>query len=96
MKEARAHVGQLKKSIHDPGHRTKREAAQLRAAQDRQNRVERALAVMPEMERTKARQTKKRDRKKAPRVSTTVKFGTRTDRAQTMADKVRSVEEKLG
>ncbi|MBZ0235509.1 MAG: IS1182 family transposase, partial [Deltaproteobacteria bacterium] len=71
VKEARAHVGQLKKSIHDPGHRTKREAAQLRAAQDRQNRVERALAVMPEVERTKARQTKKRDRKKAPRVSTT-------------------------
>lgn len=32
----------------------------------------------------------------APRVSTTVKFGTRTDRVQTMADKVRSVEEKLG
>lgn len=71
VKEARAHVGQLKESIHDPGHRTKREAAQLRAAQDRQNRVERALAVMPEVERTKARQTKKRDRKKAPRVSTT-------------------------
>lgn len=31
----------------------------------------------------------------APRVSTTMKFGTRTDRAQTMADKVRSVREKL-
>ena len=32
----------------------------------------------------------------APRISTTLKFGTRTDRGQTMADKVRSVEEKLG
>jgi uncharacterized protein (TIGR00106 family) len=31
----------------------------------------------------------------APRVSTTIKLGTRTDRPQTMADKVRSVEEKL-
>ena len=31
----------------------------------------------------------------APRISTTVKFGTRTDRKQTVADKVRSVEEKL-
>lgn len=31
----------------------------------------------------------------APRISTTMKFGTRTDRAQTMADKVASVEEKL-
>ena len=31
----------------------------------------------------------------APRIHTTLKFGTRTDRAQSMADKVRSVEEKL-
>jgi uncharacterized protein (TIGR00106 family) len=31
----------------------------------------------------------------APRVSTTLKLGTRTDRAQTMADKVNSVAEKL-
>jgi uncharacterized protein (TIGR00106 family) len=31
----------------------------------------------------------------APRISTTIKLGTRTDREQTMADKVRSVEEKL-
>ena len=32
----------------------------------------------------------------APRVSTVIKVGTRTDRAQTMDDKVRSVEDKLG
>lgn len=32
----------------------------------------------------------------APRITTTIKLGTRIDRAQTMADKVRSVEEKLG
>ena len=31
----------------------------------------------------------------APRVSTTIKVGTRVDREQTMEDKVRSVEEKL-
>lgn len=31
----------------------------------------------------------------APRISTTLKFGTRTDRAQTMADKVQSVQDKL-
>ena len=31
----------------------------------------------------------------APRISTTIKLGTRTDRAQTMQDKIRSVEEKL-
>lgn len=30
----------------------------------------------------------------APRISTTIKLGTRTDRSQTMDDKVRSVEEK--
>ena len=31
----------------------------------------------------------------APRISTTIKLGTRTDRKQTIGDKVRSVEEKL-
>lgn len=32
----------------------------------------------------------------APRISTTLKLGTRTDRTQTMADKVKSVETKIG
>ncbi len=31
----------------------------------------------------------------APRITTTIKLGTRTDRGQSMDDKVRSVEEKL-
>jgi len=31
----------------------------------------------------------------APRITTTIKLGTRTDRAQTMEDKVQSVREKL-
>ena len=31
----------------------------------------------------------------APRISTTIKLGTRIDRVQTMEDKVRSVEEKI-
>ncbi len=31
----------------------------------------------------------------APRISTTIKLGTRVDREQSMRDKVRSVEEKL-
>jgi uncharacterized protein (TIGR00106 family) len=30
-----------------------------------------------------------------PRISTSMRFGTRSDRGQTMEDKVRSVEEKL-
>jgi uncharacterized protein (TIGR00106 family) len=32
----------------------------------------------------------------APRISSTLKFGTRVDRAQTMDDKLRSVHEKMG
>ncbi len=32
----------------------------------------------------------------APRITTTIKLGTRTDRNQTMEDKVRSVQEKMG
>ncbi|MDG2307618.1 MAG: MTH1187 family thiamine-binding protein [Candidatus Binatia bacterium] len=31
----------------------------------------------------------------APRITTTIKLGTRTDRAQTLSDKVKSVEDKL-
>ncbi len=31
----------------------------------------------------------------APRITTTIKMGSRTDRTQTMNDKLRSVEEKL-
>ena len=31
-----------------------------------------------------------------PRISTSMRFGTRVDREQTMEDKIRSVEEKLG
>jgi len=31
----------------------------------------------------------------APRITTTLKVGTRTDREQTMEDKIKSVEEKL-
>jgi uncharacterized protein (TIGR00106 family) len=32
----------------------------------------------------------------APRISTTIRVGTRTDRDQTMDEKVRSVQDKLG
>lgn len=32
----------------------------------------------------------------APRISTTIKLGTRTDRVQRMGDKIRSVEDRLG
>lgn len=32
----------------------------------------------------------------APRITTTIKLGTRVDRSQSMEDKVKSVEEKMG
>ena len=32
----------------------------------------------------------------APRITSSMRFGTRTDRKQSMEDKIRSVEEKLG
>ena len=32
----------------------------------------------------------------SPRISSSLRFGTRTDRPQTIEDKIRSVEEKLG
>jgi transposase len=69
--EARAQVEELKKAVHDPNHLTRREAARLRAAAEREARVKRALDAMPAAEETKARQTKKKARDKAPRVSTT-------------------------
>jgi transposase len=69
--EARAHVKALKASIHDPNTLTRREAARLRAAEDRQRRVEAALARMPEAEETKRRSTNPKEREKEPRVSTT-------------------------
>lgn len=72
VEDARAHVAQVKASVHDPTQRTRREAAQVRAAEDRQRRVEAALAAMPEAEKTKARQrTSKSKKPKEPRVSTT-------------------------
>jgi len=68
---ARAHIDTLKASIHDPGQRTRREAAQLRAAEERQRRVEQALGAIPAVEATKNRQTNRKKRGKEARVSTT-------------------------
>jgi transposase len=71
LEEARAQVAELKKAVHDPGHLTRRETALLRAAAEREARVKQALDAMPAAEAAKARQTKKKDREKEPRVSTT-------------------------
>jgi transposase len=68
---ARQRVAELKAEAKDPGSRDRREAAALRGAEERQRRVEAALAKMPEAEATKRRQNDAKDRKKEPRVSTT-------------------------
>lgn len=71
VKQARQHLEALKAETPEPGDRTRREAARLRAAEDRQRRVAAALAKMPEAEATKRRQVERKERTKAPRVSTT-------------------------
>ena len=71
VKQARQHVRALKAESAEPGERDRREAARLRAAADRLRRVEAALAKMPEAEATKRRQVERKERDKAPRVSTT-------------------------
>lgn len=67
LDEAHRHIEQLKAQANPAGERTRREAAQLRGAEDRLRRVQEALAKMPEAEATKAR----RKGSKEPRVSTT-------------------------
>jgi transposase len=71
VKAARKHVAELKAEASAPGHRDRREAAELRGAEDRRRRVEAALTKMSEAEATKRRQNDAKDRAKAPRVSTT-------------------------
>lgn len=71
VKQARKHVAALKAETAEPGDRDRREAARLRAAEDRQRRVEAALAKMPAAEATKRRQIERKERDKEPRVSTT-------------------------
>jgi transposase len=68
---ARKRVDELKAEARDPNNRDRREAANLRGAEDRLRRVEAALAKMPEVEAIKQRQNDAKDRKKEPRVSTT-------------------------
>lgn len=71
VKAARKHVAEIKAEVSAPGHRDRREAAELRGAEDRRRRVEAALAKMSEAEATKRRRNDAKGRAKAPRVSTT-------------------------
>jgi transposase len=70
--EARQHVEQLKAQAQDPSVSARQAAAAQRAAQDRQRRIEQALAELPKVEARKAQAHGKQKRQPQPaRVSTT-------------------------
>lgn len=71
--QAKAHVARLKaQAMDEADERSPRQrAAQERAARERQERLEAALAVLPELEKIKSHQTGKPSRHRAARVSTT-------------------------
>jgi hypothetical protein len=67
LEEARAQVAALKQQVEeDPGARTRRQqAARERAARERQERIEQALARLPELADIKAKQGKPREQARA-------------------------------
>jgi len=81
LAEAKQHVEQLKAILEDPeksaGLSMKQKAARTRAARQRQERVEKAIAALPELEKRQAKLSKKVAQKdkpeklKEPRASTT-------------------------
>ncbi len=78
LSEARAQVERLKKQREhpDPGLHRRAAVVQERAARERQERIERALALLPEVEASKQRQRRTlakpaREKISGPRVSTT-------------------------
>ena len=82
LAQARAHVLELKKLLEDPeqsaGLSAKKRAALARAAREREQRVEQAIAQLPELEAKQAKLAKRISKKekaagklKEPRVSTT-------------------------
>jgi hypothetical protein len=80
LAEARAHVAELKKLLDDPeqsaGLAAKKKAAMKRAAREREQRVEQAIAQLPELKErqeklAKRKSQKEKKRLKEPRSSTT-------------------------
>jgi transposase len=69
--EAWRHVVELKKQSDDPALSQRIKAARQRAAQDRLDRIEEALALLPAAQAAKGRHTGKPSRKQEARVSTT-------------------------
>ena len=71
--EAQAQVAQLKAQAQaeDDARNARQQAAQERAARERLERVQGALREMADLEKRKAKDHKKREKRKAPRASTT-------------------------
>ena len=80
LKQAREHVAELKAMLEDPeqsaGLAAKKKAAMERAAKQRQQRIEQAIAQLPELEKrqqelAKRKSAKEKKKLKEPRASTT-------------------------
>jgi transposase len=81
LKEAKAHVAELKALLEDPersaGLSMKKKAARMRAAKERQSRIEQAIATLPKLQEKQQKLAKKiaaKDKQKKlkePRASTT-------------------------
>lgn len=72
LAEAQAHVAAVKRQVEEaPAEEARRVAARQRAARERLERVEAALAVLPELQAIKQNRTGKPSRRNEPRVSTT-------------------------
>jgi transposase len=70
LPEARAHVERLKKDL-DGGENARQRAATLRAARERQERLEAALAEIPALREAKEKESRPSRKNKLPRASTT-------------------------
>lgn len=73
LQEARAYVEELKhQPEEEPGESARQRAAQERAAREKQERLEQALAILPELQAARANpRNSKKDREKPVRVSST-------------------------
>jgi transposase len=81
LEEAKQHVAELKSLLDDPeksaGLSAKKKAAQQRAARERQQRIEEAIKILPELKKKQEKRAKKVSQKdkatklKEPRASTT-------------------------
>lgn len=71
LEQAKQHVEELKRQSDEPVEESRKTAARARAAREKLERVEKALAGMPDAERVKQNHTGKQSRNHEARVSTT-------------------------